>query len=140
MFQVAVAVVLAMGRTKQYLLAHPDNFWVFPKLARWTLGKTEIWFDLGLFTDPLLDWLPARMAIIFAIGCAVYTAGCLPFDALRYARRLMTIEADRRLPSADSATEDSSDLEFPPTHIPTWFIVTVIVIALLILLLQPAVD
>ncbi len=81
--QAVVAVLLAIGCTEGYLRAHPNNDSIYPKYASWDLGGLTIGLDIGLFTDPPLDWPLARIAIIFAICCVVYTAGSLIFNAVR---------------------------------------------------------
>lgn len=90
--QAAVAVVLALACTERYFRAHPNNGSDFPKLARWVAGDWELWLDLGLFTDPPANWLLVRVTIILAIGCAGYTAVCLPVDVLQAVRRVMAGE------------------------------------------------
>ncbi len=69
----AVAVVLGLGGAEAYLRAHPHNFTIFPKHARLDAHGVSVWFDIGLFTDPFGRWPLIRLAIMFAIGCFVYT-------------------------------------------------------------------
>jgi hypothetical protein len=71
--QGVVAALCALGCMEGYLRAHPNNGSMWPLYARWDICNVSLWFDLGLFTDPPLYRFPSRLAIIFAIGCFVYT-------------------------------------------------------------------
>jgi hypothetical protein len=97
--QVIVALLCALGYTEGYLRAHPNNGSIYPKYATWDgafsepldaifdslfpkhacrdLGGVTVGLDIGLFTDPLVRWRLPRIAIIFAIGCVMYTTGSL---------------------------------------------------------------
>jgi hypothetical protein len=75
--QAIVAVVLAIGCAEGFLRENPNVFTIYPKYASCGLGGVTIGLDIGLFTDPPLDWPLARIAIILGIGCVVYTAGSL---------------------------------------------------------------
>lgn len=70
--QFVAAIVLALGAAEVYLRAHYDSGVIFPRYAYVKTAGIRIWFDLGLFTDPPLAWPFSRVAVIFAIGCAVY--------------------------------------------------------------------
>ena len=81
--QLVVAIVLALGCAEGYLRLHPNDGSIFPAYARWEVGGVSLWFDIGLFTDPF-DYRPlARLTILLAIGCFVYTAICLSSSTVR---------------------------------------------------------
>ena len=69
-----VAIVLTLGGAEAYLRAHPNIFMIVPLYARLDLGSVSLWFDIGLFTDPLGCWPLSRFLVIFAIGCFAYMA------------------------------------------------------------------
>jgi hypothetical protein len=103
--QAVLAVLLAVGCAEGFLRANPNNDSIYPKYASWDggfsepleairdslfpkharrdLGSVMVGLDIGLFTDPPLRRPLARSAIIFAIGCVVYTVGSLMFRAVR---------------------------------------------------------
>lgn len=81
------ACVLALGCVEQYLRSHADSASLVPKYARWDIGESTIYFDVGLFTDPPRSWplIPIRITIAFALGCAIFTTGHLLCAACRLA-------------------------------------------------------
>ena len=81
--QAVLAILLALGYAEGHLRAHPNNGSIYPKYACRDLGGETVGLDIGLFTDPPIRWPLARMAIIFGIGCAMYTAGSLTLRAVR---------------------------------------------------------
>jgi hypothetical protein len=81
--QTVVAILLSFGWVEAYLGAHPDYHYMFPRHARWDWSGVTIWLDIGLFTDPPLFWPFVRIPIVLAIGCTVYTAGCLVCSAVQ---------------------------------------------------------
>jgi hypothetical protein len=82
--QFVVAVLSALGCFESHLRALPTYDWIAPKYAAWDWGRAGIWFDIGLFTDPPMAALAVRSAIIFAIGCTVYTLWSLISRAVRH--------------------------------------------------------
>ena len=81
--QAVLAILFALGSIERFLRAHPNVFTIYPKYACLDLGCVSIGLDLGLFTDPPLRASGVRGTIILAIGCVVYTAGSLMFNAVR---------------------------------------------------------
>lgn len=76
---IVLVVLLVLGGIEAYFRIHPNNGSITPKYACVNLGSIDIWFDIGLFTDPVYDWPLARIVVIGAIGCTVYTMGRLPY-------------------------------------------------------------
>jgi hypothetical protein len=72
--QAVIAMVLALAYGEGCLRAHPNNHSMVPAYARLDVGGIGLWFDLGLFTDPLGNRPLVRLAIISSIGCCIYTA------------------------------------------------------------------
>ena len=71
--QIVAALLLALGSAEGYLRAHPNNDSIIPRYGHVNVGGNEVWFDIGLFTDPPLAGLLTRIAIIVAIGCAIFS-------------------------------------------------------------------
>ncbi len=112
LLQAVVAVLLSLGCGEGYLRAHPNNDSIFPKYARWEAGGVDIWFDIGLFTDPPHRWPFARITIVLAIGCTIYTIGYLLWGAMRLAGDVM---GGRPHTHSHSAPEPTSSYAAPST-------------------------
>jgi hypothetical protein len=82
--------LVALRCAEAYFHEHPGNDFIFPRYGRANLGGIDVWLDVGLFTDPIYRWPLARIVIVFSIGCAVYTAICLPSDLARWRIRSRT--------------------------------------------------
>jgi hypothetical protein len=106
--QSVAAVVLALGCVEGYLRAHPNNDSIFPEYARWEFGAVSLWFDIGLFTDPLRSSPILRATIVFAVACSVYTAGHFLFSTIRLVGDSLKMRSGRSLPvlAAPSPTPD----------------------------------
>jgi hypothetical protein len=78
-----VAVILALGCAETYLRKHPNNGSMFPRYARVELGSIDVWFDIGLFTDPMYCWPLVRIVVVFAIGSGIYTVGTLLYRSVQ---------------------------------------------------------
>jgi hypothetical protein len=81
-----VAALLSLWRAEDWLRKHPGNDAIVPRYGRINIGGTDVWFDLGLFTDPPDAWLPVRIPIIVSIGCAVVCAVNMSFVLVRAIR------------------------------------------------------
>ncbi len=93
-----IAVLLALGCAEGFLRANPNIFTICPKYASRDLWGVTIGLDLGLFTDPPLDWPLARISIIVAIGCVVYSSGSLILNSVRRRDLAMPSRLSRKEP------------------------------------------
>jgi len=82
--QAMLAVFLALGLAEGFLRALFEGNSYTTQYPRLDFESVSIGIDIGLFTDSPLKCPLARIAIIFAIGCIMYTAGSLMFRAVRH--------------------------------------------------------
>ena len=71
---VVVAVLLSLWRAEEWLQINPGNDSISPRYGRVAIAGRDLWFDLGLFSDPPDAWLAARISIVLSIGCVVFCA------------------------------------------------------------------
>ena len=82
-FQAVLAGLLALAIGEAWLRAHPNNNSVFPVYAQRQFGNLNVWFDIGLFTDPPHRWPLVRIIIVTAMGCAIYLGGSILWGTLQ---------------------------------------------------------
>jgi hypothetical protein len=138
--QSVAAVVLALGCIEGYLRAHHDSGSIVPKYAQWDVGNIRLWFDIGLFTDPLRSWPILRATTVFAVACSVHTAGHLLIASFCLIRHRLKRLSDHKLPvmAAPSPTPDvtgSNCRIFNTQHEPILARIVIIVLAVAVFVL-----
>jgi hypothetical protein len=112
--QAVVAVLFAVGCTESYFRSHYDSGSLMPRFCVWKSGETDVWFDVGLFTDPPSLSLP-RIILLLAVASAIYMFGKSSFRLLRsiqdavMRRRASSLRAEIVIPGfAPSACAETS--------------------------------
>jgi hypothetical protein len=126
-------VVFALGCVEIYLRLHPNNEAIVPQYARLDLGHVQIWFDIGLFTAPPFSRLWGRIVIMLAIGCTVYTAGCLS-RILPRVRSAPTGQTERQ----SVPTQDVVGVEAHPQQTPELARILILLLMIAVALLSVA--
>lgn len=136
--QAVAAGILVLGIGEHWLRANPNNGSIIPKYARWEVAGVDVWFDIGLFSDPIHSWPIIRITVILAIGCAIYVGGCTLWSA---ARRVLYVIMHRK-PHHQCRIEHSTTvmLEEPiVVRVVYWLMVACVVLMLLTSLFPPMV-